>query len=191
MEKEILKEFKRMLEDFMSELQNKMENQLNQLNINKKESIKDHREDIMSFDLRLFDFTELQITKDEFIADFKKVLKRSQHRAMIIVPTIQNIKDLEVYNVRSGVYLSIACSIEIAVEENEQLYEELKSLGNLDIRNYEERDRWVFLRDGEELLCALVGTHEDNYLVFHTTDSAHIKILSNLATDAWLKSRRI
>ena len=49
----------------------------------------------------------------------------------------------------------------------------------------------LFRFQSRDFRHALMGNQEDNYLVFHTIDSEHIKILSNLTTDAWLKNRKI
>ncbi|MFX0011501.1 MAG: hypothetical protein ACFE9R_14405 [Candidatus Hermodarchaeota archaeon] len=181
MENDKINQLNQILGDFLSELQIKMENFLEKLNLNVEVPLQN---------VEKAEFSNLNLKKEEFIKKFRAVLERSQLKAMIIVPTLKDIEELEVYNVKSGVNLNIACFNDFMVEENKQLFEELESFGNIEIRNYEGVDRWVILRDGEELLCALVGTQEDNYLVLHTTDSEHIKILSNLATDAWLRSRK-
>lgn len=126
-----------------------------------------------------------------FVKNFKEILERTQHRVVVIFPVIKDIEAIEIYNVRSGVNFSLACFIDKESEEDMDLFEELEGFENLEVRNYSEEDRWVILRDGEEVLSAVIGTDEKNHLVFHTRDPAQVKILSYLATDAWLRSRKI
>jgi len=61
-------------------------------------------------------------------------------------------------------------------------------LRNIELRNYVEKDRWVILRDGEELFCVILGREK---LSIRTKEPVHIKILSFLATDPWLRSKKI
>ena len=98
----------------------------------------------------IFDFNKLKITKTEFIKKIKDILESAQHKVVIIIPTITDIEDLEVYNLRSSINLNIGCFINIGIDRHMELLDELESFDNIKIRNYEGQDRWVILRDGEE-----------------------------------------
>ena len=74
------------------------------------------------------------------------------------------------------------------VEQIDQL-EEYESLDNITVKNFLGLDRYVILRDGEELLLAFKGKNDSNHLAFHTRDAAHIRIFSSLVMEAWLRSR--
>jgi len=136
-----------------------------------------------------FDFNRLGFTKSELLKYMRLMLERAQHNVVIIVPKITDLRDLEVYNVRANVNRRIACLIEVENEDHREILEELKVFAN--VRNYKGEDRYVFLRDGEELLFAALGVNNDISLSFHTNDAAHIKLFSSLAMEAWLKSREI
>ena len=136
-----------------------------------------------------FDFNRLGFTKSELLKYMRLMLERAQHNVVIIVPKITDLRDLEVYNVRANVNRRIACLIEVENENHREILEELKVFAN--VRNYMGEDRYVFLRDGEELLFAALGVNNAINLSFHTNDAAHIKLFSSLAMEAWLKSREI
>jgi len=136
-----------------------------------------------------FDFNRLGFTKSELLKYMRLMLERAQHNVVIIVPKITDLRDLEVYNVRANVNRRIACLIDVENENHQEILEELKVFAN--IRNYKGEDRYVFLRDGEELLFAAIGVNNDINLSFHTNDAAHIKLFSSLAMEAWLNSREV
>lgn len=144
-----------------------------------------------SSELDIVDFNELRITESEFKKKMRDVLKRAHHNVTIIAPKITDFEDLKIYNVRSSVNLNLAASINLGIEKHMELLEELDSFENIQIRNCEGEDRFGVLRDGEELLFAAISSNSDNYLKFYSKDSTQVKILKNLLTDAWLRSRKI
>ncbi|GAI87288.1 unnamed protein product, partial [marine sediment metagenome] len=58
-------------------------------------------------------------------------------------------------------------------------------------RLYDQKDRFVIDRDGEELLFAIIGKNETNNLVIHTRDSKHQRLLRSLVMEGWLRSRKL
>lgn len=141
--------------------------------------------------VKIVDFTNTNITGSEILEKMKEILPNAIANVVLVVPSIEDLQELYLYEVKSSVSMNIACSINPGNEEHAELLEELESLDNIKLRNYERGDRYVLTRDGEELLFAAVGSTEDNFLVFHTKDREHIKILNDLAQRGWLQSRRL
>ena len=110
---------------------------------------------------------------------------------MLTVPIITDLEDLELYNIRANVNIKIACYLDKGFDSHWKLVQEHGTFGNIEIRNYKDQDRWVIFRDGKELLCVIIGIEGSNYLFIHTDDDFHVKVLSYLATDPWLRSKRI
>lgn len=192
MENESIKYLGERLDNFLDELQVKMDDFISKFsNLYKKTTVNESNKALTTSELDIYDFSKLKITKAQFIKKIRNILERAQHKVVVITPTITDLEDLEVYNVRSSINLNIGCFIDIEMDRHEELLEELKSFRNIQIRNYEDQDRWVVLRDGEELLCAVIGAKQDNFLFFQTEDPNHIKLFSNLAMDAWLRSKKI
>jgi len=188
MENENIEHIEKAIDNFLDELQTKMDDFIyNFSNLYKKNAL--NESNVLELDIDTF--SRLKITKTKFVKKIREILKRAQHKVVVITPTITDLEDLEVYNVRSSINLNIGCFIKIEIDKHLELLEELESFRNIQIRNYEDQDRWVILRDGEELLCAVIGIEPANYLFFHTEDPNHIKIFSSLATNAWLRSRKI
>ncbi len=144
-----------------------------------------------SIDMKILDFSDIDIKKKDIISKMKDILASSAHNVMIIAPSIMDLQDLHLYEVRSSVSLKISCLINPGIEEHAQLLEEFESLDNLSIRLYEGQDRFVILKDGEELLFAVIGNKGKNYLVFHTRDSKHINLFQALVMETWLRSKKI
>jgi len=137
------------------------------------------------------DFTEIEIDRDEIIKKMKEILLNALHSVSISSPSISDLQDLDLYEVKSTVNMRISCLIDPSVEEHIDLLEEFESLDNINIRSYESKDRWLIFRDGEELFFCAVGTKPNNYLAFYTKDPAHIKLFNSLITETWLRSRKI
>ncbi|MFX1389757.1 MAG: hypothetical protein ACFE9Z_06840 [Promethearchaeota archaeon] len=146
---------------------------------------------INSSEDKIIDFTNIQITKSEILKKMREILDKSIANVTIIVPSIVDLQELYLYELRSSVSIKIACSISPEIQEHSELLEEFESLDNIALRNYERADRYVLTRDGEELLLAVIGNSEDNNLVIHTRDRKHIKLFNSLSTEGWIQSRKV
>jgi len=144
-----------------------------------------------SSDLKIIDFTNANISKDEIIEKMREILQKSIHSATLTVPDISDLQKLHLYEVRSSVNIKISCSIDPEIEGNTDLLEEYESLDNISLRNFEGSDRYIIHRDGEELMIAIIGKEENNHLAVYTKDPAHITLLSSLVMEGWLRSRKI
>ena len=144
-----------------------------------------------STDVKIIDFTNIQVSKSEIIKKMRSILENAISNVTIVVPTIEDLQELYLYELRSSVSMNIACSINPGIEEHSELLDEFESLDNISLRNYERRDRFVLMRDGEELLLAVIGKSEDNNLVVHTKDPKHIRILNPIVMECWIQSRKI
>ncbi len=144
-----------------------------------------------SSDSKIIDFSSLVISKSEIIEKMREILQNALHSVTIAVPNINELQELYLYELRSSVNLKISCEINPGNEEDAELLEEYESLDNISIRNFKGSDRYVLVRDGEELLFAAIGNNESNHLAFHTKDPAHIRIFNSLVMETWLRSRPI
>ena len=144
-----------------------------------------------STDVEIIDFTNAKINKSEIIAKMREILENAISNVTIVVPSIEELQDLYLYELRSSVSMNIACGINPGIDEHAELLDEFESLDNISLRNYERKDRYVLTRDGEELLLAVIGKSEDNNLVIHTKDPKHFRLLNSLATESWIQSRKI
>ncbi len=144
-----------------------------------------------STEVNIIDFTNLKVHKSEILKKMRDILENAISNVTIVVPTIEDLQELYLYELRSSVSMNIACSINPGIGEHSELLDEFESLDNISLRNYERKDRFVLTRDGEELLLAVIGKSEDNNLVFHTKDPKHFKFLNSIATEGWIQSRKI
>ncbi|MFX1396608.1 MAG: hypothetical protein ACFFAS_06130 [Promethearchaeota archaeon] len=139
----------------------------------------------------IIDFTDNEITKSEIIEKIREILNKAKHNVMICVPSIGDLQDLHLYEVRSSVNLKISCSIIPNNDEQSNMVEEFLSLDNISLRNYAGEDRFSINCDGEELLFAILGKKDNNYLTIHTRDENHIRLFNSFVMEAWLRGRKV
>ncbi|MFX1387163.1 MAG: hypothetical protein ACFE9M_08115 [Promethearchaeota archaeon] len=144
-----------------------------------------------SKDMKIIDFTNIKIIKSEILEKMRQILENAIANVTIIVPSIEDLQELYLYELRSSVSMKIACSINPGIAEHNELLEEFESLDNISLRNYERADRYVLTRDGEELLLAVIGNSDENNLVIHTKDPNHIKLFNSVSTEGWIQSRKV
>lgn len=144
-----------------------------------------------SKDMKIIDFTNIKIIKSEILEKMRQILENAIANVTIIVPSIEDLQELYLYELRSSVSMKIACSINPGIAEHNELLEEFESLDNISLRNYERSDRYVLARDGEELLLAVIGNSDENNLVIHTKDPNHIKLFNSVSTEGWIQSRKV
>lgn len=137
----------------------------------------------------IIDYTNIDISKEEILKKMKDILQNALHSVTITVPNISDLQELHLYEVRSGINVKLMCEIDPEIEEQFDLLEEYESLDNFSVKNFLGSDRYVILRDGEELLLSFKGTNDSNHLTFHTRDAAHIRIFNSLVMESWLRSR--
>ncbi|MFX1478942.1 MAG: hypothetical protein ACFFCI_12495 [Promethearchaeota archaeon] len=149
------------------------------------------REQTNSNTVKIIDYTNIEITKPKILMKMREILTNAMSSVTIVVPTIEDLQDLYLYEAKSSVNMRIACYVNQGNTNHSELLDEFQSLDNISIRNYEEQDRYVLVRDGEELLFGVVGIMEDRNMVLHTKDAKHIKLLNDIAQRGWLQSRKI
>lgn len=142
-------------------------------------------------DVKIMDFTNIQITRSEILEKMREILEKAIANVTIIVPSIEDLQELYLYELRSSVTMNIACSISPGNEQHSELLDEFESLDNISLRKYDRADRYVLTRDGEELFLAVIGNSNDNHLVINTRDPKHIRLFNSLSTEGWIQSRRI
>jgi DNA repair exonuclease SbcCD ATPase subunit len=142
-------------------------------------------------DEKIIDSTFRVIPKEDILKKIRAILRKAVHNVTIAVLDINDLQDLHLYEVRSSVNVKIMCNIDPSLEEDADLLEELESLDNITIRLYEDRDRYLIDRDGEELLFSIVGEDENNNLVIYTKDAEHQRLLRSLVMEGWLRARKL
>ncbi|MFX1276212.1 MAG: hypothetical protein ACFFAT_14375 [Promethearchaeota archaeon] len=140
---------------------------------------------------KIIDYTNAKLSKDDILTKMREILQEGKHNVMITVPSLEDLQELYLYEVRSSVSLKISCSIDTGKGDQSNLLEEFQSLDNISLRNYSGEDRFSINRDGAELLFAVIGSKDNNFLVVHTKDSNHIKLFNSFTMEAWLRGRKL
>ncbi len=185
-------------EDEIKECQNKvdilkgeLEKQEEDLDLLEAENDKLRNDLASSSDPQIIDWTYVEIPKDSILKKIREILSKAVHNVTIAVPDIKDLQDLHLYEVRAHVNMKIMCYIDPSLEDDEQLLMEFESLDNITIRMYEDKDRFIMDRDGEELLFAIIGEGVNNNLIIHTRDAKHQRLLRSLVMEGWLRARKL
>lgn len=139
----------------------------------------------------IIDFTNREVEKSAIIEKIKEIIHKSVHSVTLSIPNINDLQEFVLYEIRSSVNMKISCQINPELEKHAELLEEYESFDNISLRNFDGADRYVIIRDGEELFFAVLGKNENNYLTLYTKDPAHIKFFNSLVMESWLRSRKI
>ena len=195
-DEDVLIEKEKKIEELQKEIEilndelNKSDEVIEQLEV-EKEKLEEKEKNSKSSDSNIIDFTNISINTSEIIEKMREILQKAMHNVSIVVPNITDLQELYLYEVRSSVNMKISCEINPGIEENADLLDEYESLDNISLRNFEGSDRYIIIRDGEELLIGVIGKKDNNHLVFHTSDPSHIKLFNSLVMEGWLRSRKI
>ena len=172
-------------------LKGELEKQEEDLDLLEAENEKLRNDLASSSDPQIVDWTYVEIPTDSILKKIREILSKAVHNVTIAVPDIKDLQDLHLYEVRSSVNMKIMCYIDPSLEDDEQLLNEMESLDNITIRMYEDKDRFIMDRDGEELLFAIIGEGVNNNLIIHTRDAKHQRLLRSLVMEGWLRARKL
>ncbi len=142
-------------------------------------------------DTNIIDYTDIEIKPSEIIEKMNDILSKAINSVTIAVPNITDLEHLSLYEVKSSIAVKISCFIDLRREEHADIYREIENEGNLSIRSYDGKDQYIIMRDNEELLFAVIGKQENNHLALYTKDTEHIKALTPMVMDTWLRSKKL
>jgi predicted nucleic acid-binding Zn-ribbon protein len=131
------------------------------------------------------------LTREEVLQQFKEGLKLGLHNVSICVPSIDDLSDLDLYDVKTSVNIKIACDIDRNNTHHMELLQEYQALENVSLRVYDGKDRWTLMKDNESLFMAVIGDKPEKYLSFAINDERQIKFFSSISNESWLRGRKI
>ncbi len=128
------------------------------------------------------------VSREQIIEFLSDMVSRSVHNLVITTPTISDLAELGLYDARTSVNIKASCSVQPSSDDQE-LLQEFEALDNVSIRNFDSKDRWILLKDNEEMLIATIG--EKSIGAFFSNDHLHIKFFNSLMMESWLLAKRI
>lgn len=131
------------------------------------------------------------ITRGQALNQLHDLLLDAVHNITITVPSIEDIKDLDIYSIKSTVMIKLACDIDINNDQHKEIIKEFQSYENVSIRIYNGKDRWSAIKDGDALFVGVLGQDPDKILCILTKDPWHVRFFNNLVMDSWLRARKM
>ena len=152
-------------------------------------------EEVEKLNQKLHNFEEkakkgFYLSKKSVLNEIKSILKEGLHTVILTTPIIENLRDLDLYEVKPSVNIKVATWIDPSNPDHQEILNEL-TFDNIMIRIDDFKDRYCILKDGADLFFGVVGNSEDEILTLRTKDSKHIKLLSSLVMESWLRARKI
>jgi len=152
-------------------------------------------EEVENLNQKLQNFEERAIQgfylpKTAVLKVIKSILMEGLHTVILTTPNIEDIKDLDLYEIKPSVNIKVATCINPSNPDHQEILREL-TFDNIVIRIDDFKDRYCILSDGAELFFGIVGNNEDEILTLRTKDSKHIKLLSSLVMESWLRARKL
>ncbi len=135
------------------------------------------------------DLEKVRYNHEQIAAKVREILNHAIHNVTIVTPSIEDLEDLKLFEVKSSVSVKVACAIDPSNSKHSDLLAEFESLDNILIKQYDAKDRWGISRDNEEVFLAAVG--EGSNLVFYSRDALHLKLFNPIIMESWLRSRKV
>ncbi len=132
---------------------------------------------------------KIRFSRDQISAKVVEILGRAIHNVTLVTPSIEDLEDLKLFEIKSSVSVKVACNIDQGNSKHNDLLAEFESLDNIAIRQYDAKDRWGISRDNEEVFLGAVG--EGSNLVFYSRDPLHLKLFNPIIMESWLRSRKL
>jgi ElaB/YqjD/DUF883 family membrane-anchored ribosome-binding protein len=131
------------------------------------------------------------LSRGQVLSKIKAVLKDALHNVTLTIPSIEDIADLDLYDVKTSVNLKVSCNIDLGNPKHSEMMEEFQVFDNITLRIYDTGDRWSIMKDGEMLFMGVVGVNKDKILSFQSGDEKIIKVFNSLVMESWLRGRKI
>ncbi|MBN2155886.1 MAG: hypothetical protein JW776_07565 [Candidatus Lokiarchaeota archaeon] len=128
------------------------------------------------------------VSREQILEFMRDMVTRSVHNLVVTTPSILDLAELGLYDARTSVNIKAACSVE-QNPEHQELLQEFEALDNITIRNFDSKDRWICLKDNEEMFIAPIG--EKSNLAVFSNDHLHIKFFTSLMMESWLIARKL
>lgn len=127
------------------------------------------------------------VTKGQIIGFLTDMVARSVHNLVITTPSIQDLAELGLYDARTSVNIKASCSVKPS-SDDQALLQEFEALDNVSIRNFASEDRWICLKDNEEMFIAPIGEKSNG--AFFSNDHLHIRFFNSLMMESWLMAKK-
>ncbi|MHA1109500.1 MAG: hypothetical protein ACTSRE_00250 [Promethearchaeota archaeon] len=127
------------------------------------------------------------VSRDQIINFLTDMVSRSVHNLVLTTPSIMDLAELGLYDARTSVNIKASCSVEPS-NDDQELLQEFEALDNITIRNFGSKDRWICLKDNEEMFIASIGETNGAYF---SNDHNHIRFFNSLMQESWLLAKRI
>jgi hypothetical protein len=134
---------------------------------------------------------EVILTREGVLQQIRKLMDDAMHSITLCIPSVLDIRDLDLHAVRSNIIVKIACNYEPGNAEHKEIISEFQMLENVSFRVFDSKDHWSVIKDGDALFLAVLGKNPGSIFGFLTHDPLHIKFFNSLVMESWLRGRKI
>ncbi|MBD3227227.1 MAG: hypothetical protein GF329_03480 [Candidatus Lokiarchaeota archaeon] len=124
------------------------------------------------------------LSRNGAIETMKNLIENLKSTAMIFIPTIDMIDNLNLNNIKKTARVKLATYVDPRNQKHIDLYNKYSSMGNLQIKSYEQKDLWAINKDLEVLMFAPIGN--DNSIAGLTVQSENqIDFFASILNSSW------
>jgi hypothetical protein len=131
------------------------------------------------------------LSRSQIIKTIKQLLTNAVHNVSLCVPSVLDLVDLNLFDIKASVNVKIACDYDSKIKDHKNAIDQYLPLENLSFRVYDGKDRWCATQDGDAFFLAIVGKDPNIYLSILTTDPVHLKFFNSIAMDSWLRGHKM
>ena len=128
------------------------------------------------------------VSRDQIIEFLTDMVSRSVHNLVVTTPVIGDLAELGLYDARTSVNIKASCKV-LPNSDDQELLQEFEALDNITIRNFASKDRWICLKDNEEMFIASIG--EKSIGAYFSNDHEHIRFFNSLMMESWLMAKKL
>ncbi|MFX1299256.1 MAG: hypothetical protein ACFFD2_30885 [Promethearchaeota archaeon] len=130
--------------------------------------------------------TNMVFDKEEASKTIISIFSKTKSNAMIFLPDIRVLHELDFENIKPTTRIQIA----VPIQQDKELINQLVSKSNLEIRDYTEGLIWGIIRDNEELLLAPLSEKKEPSGLIVKGD-AQIEMFGTIMRSTWTRLKRV
>lgn len=128
--------------------------------------------------------------RDTIIGKINELLDGAMHNVLLVVPSIQELKEIDLVKLKSHVKVQVACKIDMKSQSDLDLYQNYRDLNKVEFRSFDWGDRFGINVDRGVVLVGVNSKQEPFGII--TTDEQGIDLLvKNFLIETWTIGRKL
>ncbi|MHA1891017.1 MAG: hypothetical protein ACTSYS_08510 [Promethearchaeota archaeon] len=128
--------------------------------------------------------------RENILRTISDLIKEAFHSILIVVPTIMDLKELDLESIKSTVQVRIATNIDRTKQEHLDYFSELSKKGNFQFRLFDKEDRYGLNLERGRVLMGFNSKEKPVAMVTADPDGIDL-LLNKIIIESWTLGRRL